>query len=47
MIRPIVRAYPQEMEGVGEISNHHINRSGFVLSSVKISKAVGFVPMHN
>lgn len=48
MQKPIVRAHPQEMEGVGEFSDHQVNRSGFVLSfSMKTSKAVGFVPMHN
>lgn len=43
-----VRAHHLEVEGVGQFSVRHVNKSAYVLSfSMKMSKAVGFLPMHN
>lgn len=48
MKRLEVRAHLQEVEGIGQFSVHHVNKSGYVLSfSMKMSKAVGFLPVHN
>lgn len=47
-IRPKVRAHPQQVEGVGEYSDHQvIGVCLFSLFFSKTSKAVGFVPMYD
>lgn len=47
-IRHEFRAHLQEVKGVGEYSDHQVNRIVFVLSFFsKTSKAVGLVPMYN